>query len=460
MIPEDGLATPRRYWAMLAIGIGITMSVLDGSVVNIALPAITRQLHADPVSAVWVVNGYQLAIVITLLPLAAVGERVGYRRVFSVGVAVFTVGSLACALSTSLPLLVCARVLQGLGGAGIMSVNGALVRFTYPKALLGRGVGVNALVVSIAAAVAPTLAALVLSVASWPWLFAINLPLGAVNLVLAARALPKSARSPERMDWTSAALNAGVFAAAFIGGDAFAHAGGGAALGVAALVLALIGGGVLVRREWGAARPLIPLDLMRNRVFSLSVVASVCAFAAYMLTFLALPFHFESALHRSQVETGLLMTPWPVALGVMAPLAGRLSDRMPAAVLGAAGMGVLACGLVLLEWLPPGASNLDIAWRVALGGLGFGLFQAPNNRTLLSSAPRERAGAAGGMLATARLTGMTLGATLAATTFRFAAGAAEPLAVGVGAALALAAAAASLSRRSPRAGVAAASSPA
>ena len=131
-IHPDGLPTPRRYFAMLAIGIGITMAVLDGTVVDVALPSIARELGAEPADAVWIVNAYQLVIVCMLLPLAAVGERIGYRRVYQVGIVVFTLGSLACALSSSLETLVAARVLQGFGGAAIMSMNGALVRHTYP----------------------------------------------------------------------------------------------------------------------------------------------------------------------------------------------------------------------------------------------------------------------------------------------------------------------------------------
>ena len=184
-----------------------------------------------------------------------------------------------------------------------------------------------------------------------------------------------------------------VLGAIFIGGDAFAHAGGSAWVGGAAVVLGLVLGAVLVRRERSKARPLIPLDLMRGRVFALSVIASVCAFSAYMLAFLALPFHFEFALHRSQVETGLLMTPWPVALGIAAPLAGRMSDRVSAALLGAVGMGVLGCGLVLLTLLPPGATNPDIAWRLAAWASGCSRLRttAPCSRRLLESgrAPPE-----------------------------------------------------------------------
>ncbi len=425
VVHPDGLPTPQRYWAMLAIATGVTIAVLDSAVANIALPTIARELHATPAEAVWVINAYQLAVVVALLPLASLGERIGYHRVYLAGLAVFTAGSLGCAASHSMTALVVARALQGLGGAGIMSVNGALVRFTYPQASLGRGVGLNALVVSIAGAVGPSVASAILAVGSWEWLFAVNVPIGLVNIALAARALPRSERSGRRFDWRSAALNALMFGLFFIGADGFTHGQGHGLVAGCEIAGAGAAAIALYRREARAALPLIPLDLLRIPVFALSVAASVGAFTAYMIAFLAMPFHFESALHRDQVQTGLLMTPWPVALGLVAPWAGRLSDRIPAAVLGGVGLGVLAAGLLALAFLPPQASNLDVVWRMAMCGAGFGLFQAPNNRTMLASAPRPRAGAAGGMLATARLTGMTLGATLAALVFRMASVGAE-----------------------------------
>ena len=450
----DGLPTPQRYWSMLAIAIGISVSVLDSAVANIALPSIARQLHVAPAESVWVINAYQLAILITILPFASLGERIGYRRVYQAGLVVFTAGSLACALSHSLTALVIARTVQGLGGAGIMSVNGALVRFTYPQASLGRGVGLNALVVSIAAALGPTIASAILAVGSWEWLFAVNVPIGIVNIVLAARALPHAALSERRFDWVSAGLNALVFGLFFIGADTFTHGQGGnhgrgsGLIATVEVTAALAAGFVLIRRETGTTQPLIPLDLMRIPVFALSVAASVCSFTAYMLAFLALPFYFESALHRDQVQTGLLMTPWPVALGLVAPLAGRLSDRVPAGILGGVGLAALAAGLMFLAFLPLHASTLDIVWRMALCGLGFGFFQSPNNRTLLSSAPRPRAGAAGGMLATGRLTGLTIGATLAALVFRLAPHNPETIDLLAGAGLAVLAAGLSLWRLS------------
>ena len=448
-VEADGLPVPQRYWAMLAIGLGITMAVLDSSVANVALPTIARQLGASPAEATWVVNAYQLATVVTLLPFAALGERLGYRRVYLFGLVVFTVGSLACALSHSLTALVLSRVVQGIGASGIMGMNGALVRYTYPQATLGRGVGLNALVVSFAAAIGPTVASGILAIGSWEWLFAVNVPLGIVNLALASRALPGSPLADRALDWLSAALNALLFGLFFIGADGFA--GGRADDAIAAIesAEAAVAGIWLWRRERRAAQPLIPLDLFENPVFALSVATSICSFTAYMLAYVSLPFYFESVLGRDAVQTGLLMTAWPVALGISSPLAGWLSDRWPAAVLGAFGLAALAAGLTLLATMPAHATSVDIIWRMALCGFGFGFFQAPNNRVLLGTAPRARAGAAGGMLAVARLVGFTAGTTIAASVFRLAPAGAETVDLAVGAALSLVAALASLARLAP-----------
>ena len=447
-VEADGLPAPRRYWSMLAIGLGITMAVLDSSVANVALPTIAHELGASPAAATWVINAYQLATVVTLLPFAALGERLGYRRVYLFGLVVFTIGSLACALSHNLTALVLARVVQGIGASGIMGMNGALVRYTYPQATLGRGVGLNALVVSFAAAIGPTVASGILSIGSWEWLFAVNVPLGILNLVLASRALPESPLADRPLDWLSAALNALLFGLFFIGADGFAHGRAGDAIAGAEIAVAIVAGAWLWRRERRARQPLIPLDLFADPVFALSVATSICSFTAYMLAFVSLPFYFEATLGRSAVETGLLMTAWPVALGVAAPVAGWLSDRWPAAVLGAFGLAALAAGMALLATMPAHATSLAIVWRMALCGFGFGFFQAPNNRLLLGTAPRARAGAAGGMLAVARLLGFTVGTTVAATMFRLAPAGAETVDLALGAGLAVVAAGASLFRMS------------
>jgi MFS transporter, DHA2 family, multidrug resistance protein len=442
----DGLPVPRRYWAIATIVLGIALTVLDGSIANIALPTIAREFHATKAASIWVINAYQLVILATILPLASLGEVVGYRRIWQTGVVVFTLASIECAFSTSLLTLSVARTIQGLGAAGIMSVSPALVRFTYPRDQLGRAVGINAFSVSIAATLGPAIAAAVLAVASWPWLFGINGPIGLAAFLIAVRALPETGKSERRLNYVGALLNAGTFGLLISGLQALAH-DGVEPLAAAELVAACVLGVILVRHEINRTAPIIPFDLLKIRLFSLSIATSVSSFLAQMAGLVALPFEIQR-LGRSAVETGLLMTPWPLAAAVAAPIAGRLADRYPAGILGGLGLLSLAAGLAALAVFPEGGSAADFIWRMALCGLGFGFFQAPNNRTLLSAAPRSRSGAAGGMLGTARLLGQTLGAALVAILFRAYPGLGSNVVLWAAAAVALAAASISMARLS------------
>jgi DHA2 family multidrug resistance protein-like MFS transporter len=440
----DGLPVPRRYWAIAAIVLAITMSVLDSTIVNVALPSLAHDFHASDAASIWIINAYQIAILVALLPLASLGEIVGYRRVSQCGLVVFTVASLACAVAPTLGVLCLARVVQGLGAAGIMSVNSALVRFTYPHRLLGRGIGINAFAVAIAAATGPTIASAILAVTQWRWLFAVNVPIGLGTIAIALFALPETARSPRRLNRVGVALQAGTFALLLGGLQSFAH-DTLTWLGVAQIAGGGVLGILLVRHEIVRDAPLIPFDLLRVRVFSLTVATSVGSFMAQTSGLIALPFAIEHLGH-SAAETGLLMTPWPVGVAVAAPLAGRLADQYPAGILASLGLLAMSAGLLLLALFPPGGTSVDLIWRMALCGLGFGFFQAPNNRTLISSAPYARTGAAGGMLATARLLGQTVGAAGVAILFRAYSVRGSNLALTAAAAIALTAAIVSASR--------------
>jgi DHA2 family multidrug resistance protein-like MFS transporter len=438
---EDGLPVPRRYWSMLTIWMAMSMTVLDGSIANVALPSIARELNANAAASIWIVNAYQLAITISLLPLAALGDRLGHRRIYMAGLGAFTVGSLLCALSRTLPELAAARVFQGLGAAGIMSINAALVRFTYPRHLLGRAIGMNAVVISISAAIGPTAASAILGVASWQWLFAVNVPIGIIAIGVAVWALPRTRGSGRGFDVVSAVLNAVAFGMLILGAESVAREG--LVVGAGKLALGAAAAGVLVLRELRRPEPLVPFDLLRIPIFGLSIATSIVSFSAQMLAYVALPFYLQVHMGRSVVETGLLLTPWPLAVAVSAPTAGRLADRYPAGGLGGVGLALFACGLLALALLGPHASNLDIAWRTALCGFGFGFFQSPNNRAMVSSAPVKRSGAAGGMLATARLLGQTAGAVATAIFFRI--GGTEATVAALGSAAAVAAVAAGVS---------------
>jgi DHA2 family multidrug resistance protein-like MFS transporter len=412
----DGLPAERRGWAAAAIFTALAMASLDTAIANIALPAIAADLHVGPADVIWVVNVYQIALVATLLPLSALGEIVGHRRIYLGGLLLFTLASLACAFSWSLPSLLAARVLQGLGAGGIMSVNTALVRFVYPGRLQGRGFGHNSLVVATAFTLGPTVASAVLAIGPWTWLFAINIPFGLIAILIGLKTLPHTPRAAHAFDFPGALLAAsclGLFILA-IGGAAHHARPGLVSIELASAVLL---GWVLIRRQANHPAPMLPIDLFRRPLFALSSATAICSFAVQGLAFVSLPFYFEDILGRSQVEAGFFMTPWPLVVAIMAPIAGRLSDRYPAGVLGGLGLTLLGVGMALLAMLPTNPHLIDIVWRMAICGCGFGFFQAPNMKALMSSAPAGRSGSASGIVATARLTGQTIGAALAALCF-------------------------------------------
>jgi DHA2 family multidrug resistance protein-like MFS transporter len=409
----DGLPQPHRNWAILTIALGIVMSVMDGAIANVALPTIAKDLNASPAFSIWIVNGYQLAITISLLPLASLGEIIGYRRVYLAGLLLFTLASLFCALAHTLLLLTLARIVQGFGAAGIMAVNMALVRYTYPRDLLGRGIGINAMVVAVSAAIGPTVAAAILAVGTWPYLFAVNIPFGIAALTIGWRCLPHTLPAGHDFDWQSAGLSAIAFGLGIAAIDSVGH-GENLFICVSEFAVAAVAGFLLVLRQTHTASPLLPVDLLRIPIFALSIATSIASFCAQMLAFVALPFYLESRFGYSGVQIGLLITPWPIAVAFAAPLAGRLVERFPAGLLGGIGLLLFALGLGALAWLPAGPSMADVIWRMALAGAGFGLFQTPNNRTMIAAAPRERSGGASGMLGTARLLGQTMGAALVA----------------------------------------------
>lgn len=409
---------PRRLWAIAAVAFGVALSVIDGAIANVALPTIAQELGISSADSIWVVNAYQLAIMVSILSFSALGDITSYRKVYMGGLALFTAASVGCALAGSFRTLVFARVLQGFGAAAVTSVNTTLIRTIYPRRQLGRGMGINATVVAVSSVAGPTLAAGILSVARWPWLFAVNIPVGLVALVLSRRFLPSNpVQAPaRRFRWQEGLMNALTFGLLMASVESFSHGIDPrlVSVGVAALVVV---GFFFIRSQLREPYPLLPFDLLRIPIFSVSVATSVCSFLAQMLAMVAMPFYLQRVFGYSEVDTGLLMTAWPAVIMVVAPLAGMLVERIHAGVLGGVGLTLMAAGLFLLAWLPAQPTATGIVWRLALCGAGFGLFQSPNNSILIASAPPQRSGSASGMLATARLFGQTTGAALMALLF-------------------------------------------
>lgn len=413
----DGLPYPRRLWAVVAIGFALCMSVLDISISTIILPTLARDFDTSSASITWIVNGYQLAIVISLLSFSALGEIYGYRKIFLIGIGMFCVTSLICALSDSFATLTTARIFQGFSASAITSVNTAQLRLIYPKKQIGRGMGINAMVIAISAAAGPSVASGILAIASWHYLFAINVPLGIIALVLGMKYLPNQKElSKRKFDINGAIANAITFGLLIYTLDGFAHHERYGFLFIQlAIVLAV--GIYYVRRQLSQESPLLPVDLLKIPIFRLSIITSIFSFIAQMLAMISLPFFLQNTLGHSEVMTGLLLTPWPLASLFAAPAAGYLVERIPAGLLGSIGMGIFCIGLFLLSGLNAESSVVSIIWRLVLCGIGFSLFQTPNNSLIISSAPVNRSGGASGMMGMARLMGQTVGTTFVALLF-------------------------------------------
>lgn len=447
-----------RLFARITILMGVGLIVLDGSVVNVALPALTVSLDTSPSDVVWVLNAYQLAVLSLLLPFSALGDRLGYRRVNLVGLVLFSLAAAGSMLADSLHTLVLARGVQGIAGAAVMSVNTALIRLVFPGNSIGKGLALNSATVAAATAAGPSLGGLVLSVASWPWLFAATVPCALGLALLGLRTLPANptaGRRGERIGAFDVLLNAAMFSLVFFGASRLSASlradgtAGSVATGLGLLTAAAAVGAFYLSRERRKEVPLFPVDLLRIRIFALSMATSVTAFTAYTLATIALPFLMLTAWHLSPAQTGLAMTAMPLALVAVSPVVARMIGRVPGGLLGGIGLTVLAIGLVLLATLPHDPPISALVWRMAVCGMGFGIFQSPNNHIIVTSPPLSRAGAASGMLGTARLTGQTTGAVAAAAIFGVASvsdGSGPLIALGLGATLAVAAAGVSLLR--------------
>ncbi len=341
--PPDGLPAPRRYWAAATVMTGISLSVLDTTIANVALPTIAVDLHASPAEAVWVVNAYNLAVVMTLLPLSALAERIGFRRMFTFGLMLFTLASLGCALAGTLWQLTAARVFQGVGAATLMCMFGGLVRNIYPLKMLGRGISINATTVAVMSVLGPTIGSAILSVAPWPWIFAVNLPI-CVLAMFGLRHLPEVPRNDVKLDWVSALLCMATLGVFISGVDMM---GQDLLRGIGLVAIASVAGLVLVRRVSKQPAPLVPVDLLRIRPLAFAVGASACTFAAQMASYVSLPFYFQQVLGRPYLEVGMLMGAWPVGTAIIAPLAGRLSDRYSAATLSGVGAATMVAGMAV-----------------------------------------------------------------------------------------------------------------
>ncbi|MBZ5487005.1 MFS transporter [Halomonas aquamarina] len=408
---DDGLPGPKRALAVLALITGTLMAVVDTTMINLALPTIAADLNASPARAVWITNMFQVVCAAFLLVFAGISELATRRRIYLFGLTTFMLGALGAALSRNLDVLLAFRALQGLGAAATLSIGPSLYRAIFPSRLLGSALGLSALVVAGGYAAGPTLSGVILSFVNWPWLFALNLPLGLCSLWFAHRALPRDKPRQGSFDVAGALLSMLMLASFFLAMDAVGHAAPLWQVG-AWVVLCVASSAGFIARQRRAPYPLLPLSVFGEKRFTLAVSASGLAFIGQGLTFVALSFFYQEQMGFTPLETAWLFTPWPLAIMLVGPLAGRLADHINPSTLSSVGLGLLIAGLVALALVDESMGVAESLWRTALCGIGFGLFQPPNNREMMSSLPPERSANVSGVMSTVRTVGQSIGVAL------------------------------------------------
>lgn len=399
---------PRRLVAIVAITAGSLLYTLDGGIANVALPVIAQRVDIATSTSVLLVTVYNLVLAMALLPLAAIGERLGYRRVFMAGLTVYIAASAGCLFATGLPLLLGLRAFQALAAAGLLSVSLAMVRMIYPQAMLGRGLGFNTMASSMGAACAPPLGGLMLAQLPWQSVFAAGLPLALIGLV-ASRALPDPEVRSEPYDAKGALLCALTFGLVISGLQVLSQDA------PSALAVSLVGCGIVlavwfVRLEHRIAFPVLPVDLLAQPAMALSVASALLAVLASTMLMLYLPFHMHE-LGFGSAAIGAMIAPYAITIMIAAPVGGMLSDRISPIALGTAGMAIATMGVLAFVWLPDAPVAFDVGWRMVLCGLGFSLFFSPNGRLVVGSVPKVRAAGASSLVSTTRMLGQALAAT-------------------------------------------------
>jgi EmrB/QacA subfamily drug resistance transporter len=419
--PTEGQTEERaNKWVVLALAsVAAFMTTLDGSIVNISLPSIAHAFGVAATGAVeWVIIGYLIVTAASLLTFGRLADMFGRKPLFLVGLVIFTLGSALCGAAPSLAALIVARGVQGLGAALIFAVNVAMITRVFPAAERGRALGTNALLLAMGISVGPTFGGLITQHLTWRWIFYVNVPIGLLVLLAAIVTLTERPHwKRQRFDPAGAALLA-VAVTALTLGLSFGQEWGWSSW---RLIVTLA---VLVPIERHAPAPILDLRLLRTRVFALANVSyTLCTLALTAVSYL-LPFYFEQLRGFDAQQSGLLLTPLAVALAVVGPISGILADRAGSRLLAPMGLAIACLGLLLLSQLNATSSIGVIIGCLVVTGVGQGLFQCPSLRAIMGAAPRQKQGAASGILATGRVVGQSLSVALAGAVFAASGGAA------------------------------------
>ncbi|MEX1020988.1 MAG: MFS transporter [Litorilinea sp.] len=398
---------------MSTVAMGIFLATIDGSIVNIALPTLVRELNTNFATVQWVVLSYLLTVTTLMLGIGRLADMRGKKTIYVAGFVVFTIGSVLCALAPTVYWLIGFRVIKAVGAAMIMALGAAIVTEAFPAKERGRALGMIGTSVSIGVVIGPTLGGVILDLLNWHWIFLVNLPLGIIGTVIAVRFLP-AFRPPggQRFDYAGAIAMFFVLAGLSLG-MTLGQSMGFLSLPILILLgISIVSLGVFLYIENSVADPMMDLTLFRNAQFSTNLGTGFVSFMAISGIFLLMPFYLDDVLGLEIRQVGLMLAIFPIALGFVAPLGGVLSDRFGTRPISVAGLVVLVAGYFWIATLDTDTSTLGFIARALPLGVGMGLFQSPNNSAIMGSVPRERLGVASGLLSITRTMGQVTGISI------------------------------------------------
>lgn len=405
----------KNRWLMLISVVLVTfMSTLDGSIVNVALPNMSDELHVTMAQIEWVVTGFLIAIVATILIFGRLGDIKGKIKIFKFGVVIFTLGSLLCGFTNSLPILVLARVIQAIGAAATMATNQGIITQVFPAHERGRALGILGSFVALGAMTGPPLGGFIISILSWKYIFLVNVPVGILVFILIMKLFPKSSQVlDENLDVKGSTL----FTIAIV--SLFTAILEGQSIGyqnlfiILLFVIAAITFIAFILIERKEKEPLLDFTMFENTLFTISILCAMASFIAISCSNIILPFYFQDAMNFSASKAGLFLMVSPIVLAVVAPFSGYLSDKIGSEILTFLGLTITSVGLLLISTLTEKASTISIILSIIIMTIGNGMFQSPNNSLVMSIVPKQKLGIAGSINALVRNFGLVLGTSLA-----------------------------------------------
>lgn len=417
--PKNNLKTNKvnTRFVLIGLSLAILMSSIDSTIVTVGLPTIAKDLNSSYASMQWIILSYLLSITTFIIGIGRIGDMLGKKRLYLWGIAIFTIASLLCGLSSTIVFLIVSRVAQGIGASVLMALSFALVGDAVPKERMAHAMGILTSVLTLGIALGPSLGGVLIEIFGWHIIFLVNVPIGIATFVIALK-FPESEVAEKRLefDWLGVIVLAGTLIC-YNMGITLSESQGGRAIVILLMLLSVVGAILFVRIEKRVASPLINFELFRDRIISGSLGISVLLYAVIMCVGMVLPFYLANAQGRSTFEVGLLVAVGPLATTIMGPIAAKVATRFGNRHVMIAGMIGFGFGCFLMTTLTPNTSALGFALRIAISNGSFAFFQTPNNAAIMVSAKPEQRGVVSGLLNLARTLGQTTGAALMGAIF-------------------------------------------